>query len=121
MEDAVGQGSPIKPRVEEDEDIGRVTILHAIFNILQLHSGSDIATEAEKLGMKTTDLGHWDIDNISNRDRSTELVREKKPAFIVGRPQSRAVGHIRFICRLYQLQGREGGWFVHEQPRDSIT
>ena len=50
-----------------------------------------------------------------------ELVREKKPACIVGRPQSRAVGHIRFICGLYQLQVREGSWFVHEQPRDSIT
>ena len=95
MEDAVGQGSPTKPRVEEDEDIKRATALPAtMVNTLQLHSGPDIATKAEKLGMKTMDLGHWDIDNISNRDRITELVREKKPAFIIGRPQSRAVGHI---------------------------
>ena len=38
--------------------------------------------------MKTMDLGLWDIDNISNRDRITELVREKKPAFIVGSPRT---------------------------------
>ena len=31
------------------------------------------------------------------------------------------MGHIRFICGLYQLQVREGRWFVHEQPGDSIT
>ena len=66
-------------------------------------------------------LGLWDIDNISNRDRTTELVREKKPALIIGKPQSRAVGHIRFICGLYQLQVREGRWFAHEQPEHSIT
>ena len=67
--------------------------------------------------MKTMDLGFWDIDNVSNRDRITELVREKKPAFIVGRPQNRAVGHIRFICGLYQLQVREGRWFAPGQFR----
>ena len=42
---------------------------------LELHSGSGIAKEADKLGMNTVDLGLWDIDNISNRDRITESVR----------------------------------------------
>ena len=121
MEEAVGHGSPIKSRVDEDEDIRRATTLHATLDLLQLHSGSGIAKEADRLGMKTMGLGLWDIDNISNRDRITELVREKKPAFIVGRPQNRSVGHIRFICGLYKLQVREGRWFAHEQPRDSIT
>ena len=56
-----------------------------------------------------------------NRGRITEWVREKKPAFIVGKPQSRTLGHIRFICGLYQLQVQEGRWFVHEQPTNAST
>ena len=71
-----------------------------------------------------------------------ELVREKKPAFIIERPQSNlfdrlqnmnaragtrrrqyeeAVGQIRFEFELYQLQVREGRFFVHEHPRDSTS
>ena len=92
--------------------------------------------------MNTVDLGLWDLDKISNRDRAVEYVREKKPAFIIGRPQSNmfsrlqnmnawagkrrqqyneAVGHIRFVFELYQLQVREGRWFVHEHPKDSTS
>ena len=145
MEDTVGQGSPIKARVDDDEDIRRVqaTTFHATaLDLLELHSGSGIAKEADKLGMNTVDLGLWDLDNISNRDRVVGLVREKKPAFISGRPQSNmfsrlqnmnawtgkrrqqyneAVGHIRFIFELYQLQVREGRWFIHEPPKESSS
>ena len=145
MEDTVGQGSPIKARVDDDEDIRRVqaTTFHATtLDLLELHSGSGVAKEADKFGMNTVDLGLWDLDNISHRDRVVELVREKKPAFIIGRPQSKmfdrvqntnewtgkrrqqykeAVGHIRFVCELYQLQVREGRWFVHERLRGSTS
>ena len=75
MEDAVGQGSPIRSRVEEDEDIRRVTTLHPTCDILQLHSVSSLATKAERLGMTTMDLEQWDIDIAANRDSSTEWVR----------------------------------------------
>ena len=71
--------------------------------------------------MTTMNLEHWDIDSAANRDRITEWVREKKPAFIVGKPQSRTMGHIRFICGLYQLQVQEGRWFVHEQPANAAA
>ena len=68
MEDTVGQGSPIKARVDDDEDIRRVqaTTFHATaLGLLELHSGSGIAKEADTLGMNAIDLGLWDIDNIS--------------------------------------------------------
>ena len=92
--------------------------------------------------MNTVDLGLWGLDNISNRDRVVELVREKKPAVIIGRPQSNMLdslqnmnawagkrrqhykdtaGQIRFVFELYQLQHREGRWFAHEHPRDSTS
>ena len=32
-----------------------------------------------------------------------------------------AVGHIRFVFKLYQLQVREGRWFAHERPRGSTS
>ena len=104
MEEAVGQGSPIISRVEEDEDLSRVTTC----DVLQVHSVSNLATDSERLGMTTMNLEHWDIDSAANRDRIAEWVRERKPAFIVGKPQSRTMGHIRFTCGLYQLQVREG-------------
>ena len=49
-EEAVGQGSPIRSRVEDDEDmLSRVTACDA----LQLHSVSSLATDSEKLGIET--------------------------------------------------------------------
>ena len=121
MEDTVGQGSPIRSRVEEDEDIRRATALHPTCGIQQLRSVSSLATEAERLGMTTMDLEQWDIDIASNRDSITEWVRERKPAFIIGKPQSRTMGQIRFICGLCQLQVQEGRWFVHEQPANAAA
>ena len=71
--------------------------------------------------MPAMELGGLNIDSVTNREKITEWVRERKPAFIVGRPQSKSIGHIRFICGLYQLQVREGRWFAHEQLEDSVT
>ena len=90
-EEAVGQGSPIRSRVEDDEDmLSRVTAC----NVLQFHSVSSLATDSEKLGMETMNLEHWDIDSAVNRGRITEWVREKKPAFIIGNPKNTTLGHI---------------------------
>ena len=47
--------------------------------------------------MTTMKLEQWDIDIASNRDSITEWVRERKPAFRISNPQSRTMGHIRFI------------------------
>ena len=67
-EEAVGQGSPIRSRVEEDEDmLSRITAC----DVLQLHSVSSLATDSEKLGMETMNLEHWDIDSAVHRDRIT--------------------------------------------------
>ena len=54
------QGSPMRSRVEEDEDmLSRVTA----FDVLQLHTISSLATDSEKLGIETMSLEHWDIDS----------------------------------------------------------
>ena len=125
VEDA-GPGSPSGQRAAEDEELKYVTTaLHSnpLHNILQLHSDSksDIAAEAGKYEMKAMDLNGFDIDNVANREKITEWVRERKPAFIIGRPQNRSVGQIRSICGFYQLQVREERWFVHEQLESSVT
>ena len=85
VEETEGQGSPTKARLDDGEDIRRAqgtspaTAFHvATLDLLELHSGSGVAKEADKFEMNTVDLGLWDLDNISNRDRVTELVREKK-------------------------------------------
>ena len=69
--------------------------------------------------METMNLEHWDIDSAVNRDRIAEWVREKKPAFIIGNPKNKTLGHTRFIYGLYELQVSEGRWFVHEQPTNA--
>ena len=69
--------------------------------------------------MKTMDLNGFDIDNGANREKTTRWIRERKPAFVIGRPRNRSVGHIRFLIGLYKLQVDEGRWFVHEQLEDS--
>ena len=59
VEDA-GPGSPLRPRVGEDEDLRRVTTaLRSTSNILQLHSDSesDIISEAGGYEMTAMDLG----------------------------------------------------------------
>ena len=74
----MGQGSPIRSRVEDDEDmLSRVTAC----DVLQLHSVSSLATDSEKLGVEPMNLEHWEIDSAVNRDRITEWVREENPAF----------------------------------------
>ena len=115
-EEVVSQGSPMRSRLEDDEDmLSRVTA----FDVLQLHSVSSLATDSEKLGIETMNLEHWDIDGAVNRGRITQWVREKKPAFTIGNPKNKTLGHIRIICGLYHLQVREGRWFVHEQPTNA--
>ena len=85
----------MRSRLEDDEDmLSRVTA----FDVLQLHSVSSLATDSEKLGIETMNLEHWDIDSAVNRDRITQWVREKKPAFIFGNPKNKTLGHIRSIC-----------------------
>ena len=89
------------------------------FDVLQLHTISSLATDSEKLGIETMNLENWDIDSAANRDRITEWVRERKPAFIIGNPQCRTNEHIRWCCDLYKLQAQEGRLFVHEQSTNA--
>ena len=78
------------------------------FEVLQLHTISSLATDSEKLGIETMNLGNLYIDSAVNRDRITEWVRERKPAFIIGSPQCRTNEYIRWCCDLYKLQAQEG-------------
>jgi len=129
VEETVGKGSPMKARLDEDEDIRRAqgtspaTTSHATtLDLLELHSGSGVAEEAKTFGMNTVDLREgWDLDKISDRNRLLEYVREKKPAFVIGRPQcnmfsrlqnmnawtgkrrqqyNEAVGHMKFVFEI---------------------
>ena len=102
------QGSPMRSRLEEDEDmLSRLSRVTA-FEVLQLHTISSLATDSEKLVMETMDLGGLDIDSVANRKKITEWVRKRKPAFIVGSPQCRTNEYIQWCCDLYKLQAQEG-------------
>jgi len=62
-----------------------------------------------------------DTNNVANREKITKWVRERRPAFVIGKPCNRSMGHIRFLFGLYKMQVDEGRWFVHEQLEDSAT
>ena len=109
------QGRPMRSRLEEDEDmLSRLSRVTA-FEVLQLHSVSSLATDSEKHGIDTMDLGGLDIESVANRDRITEWVRRRKPAFIIGSPQCNTKEHTQWCCDPYKLQAQEGRLFVHEQ------
>ena len=145
VEETEGQGSPMKARLDDDEDIMRAqgTTPATTIDLLELHSESGVAEEAKTFGMNAVDLREgWGLDKISDRNRLLEYVREKKPAFVIGRPQcnmfsrlqnmnawagkrrqqyNEAVEHMKFVFELYQLQVREGRWFIHEHPKESTS
>ena len=115
VEEVANQGSSMRSRLEEDEDmLSRLSRVTA-FEVLQLHTISSLATDSEKLGIETMDLGGLDIDSVANRKKITEWVRKRKPAFIIGSPQCKTKEHIQWCCDLYKLQAQEGRLFVHEQ------
>ena len=109
------QGSLMRSRVEEDEDminrLSRVTT----FEVLQLHAGSSLTRDSEKHCIDTMDSGGLDIDKLENRERITAWVRKRKPAFIIGSPQCKTKERISWCCSLYKLQAAEGRMFIHEQ------
>ena len=114
-EEVVSQGSPMRSRLEEDEDmLSRLSRVTA-FEVLQLHTVSSLARDSEKHGIDTMDLGSLDIDKVANRERITAWVRKRKPAFIIGSPQCKTKEHISWCCSLYKLQAEEGRMFIYEQ------
>jgi len=155
VEETEGQGSPMKARLDDDEDIMRVQCASVLtkgnvtqkrdmeIDVLELHSESGVAEEAKKFGMNVVDVREgWDLNKIADRNRLLEYVREKKPAFVIGRPQCKmfsrlqnmnawagkrrqqyneAVEHSRFVFELYKLQVGEGRWFIHERPKESTS
>ena len=84
----------------------------------------------------------WNFDFKCKRDRARALVKDQKPALLVGsvmctafctwqalnmarygrdpavtnRERIRAMTHLRFVCELYELQIAEGRYFLHEHP-----
>ena len=108
----------MRSRLEEDDDLRRVTTaLRSTYNILQLYSDSesDIISEAWKFEMTAMDLGGLDIDGVANNTKTTEWVRKREPAFIIGSPQCKTKAHIQWCCDQYKLQAQEGRLFVHKQ------
>ena len=100
MEETEGQGSPMKAKLDDEEELRYLTTaLHSnpLHNILQLSDSksADIAAEAGEYKMKTM-------------EKITTWIRERKPAFVIGRPRNRSVGHIRFLFGLCKLQVDEG-------------
>ena len=71
-EEVASQRSPMKSRLEDDEDmLSRVTA----FEVLQLHTVPSLARDSGKHGTDTMDLGGLDIDSVANREKITDWVR----------------------------------------------
>ena len=82
----------------------------------------------------------WDLGKPVNRARAIRLLKRKRPRLLIGSPMStffscimklnrakmgeenfqrqflEALEHLEFACKLYEIQARQGGWFLHEHP-----
>ena len=79
----------------------------------------------------------WDFSRKSDQERAWKYLVEEKPKLLIGSPmctifsvlqnlsrwtaekQERwkaAVEHLKFACKLYRHQIKEGRWFLHEHP-----
>ena len=82
---------------------------------------------------------YWDLSNPAEQAKVFQMIRRDKPMFIVGCPPCtifsnlqnmnpnrgsdewfqewlRAVSHINFCLKVYQMQDAAGRFFVHEHP-----
>ena len=73
-------------------------------------------------GPITLDLTKWDFNKADCRTKCIKLIENSKPLLLTGYPidsgggdkdQTRAVLHLAFICELYEIQVREGRYFLH--------
>jgi len=66
VEETEGQGSPMKAKLDDDEDIMRVqgaSVLADKMDVLELHSEPGVAEEAKKFGLNVVDLREgWDLN-----------------------------------------------------------
>ena len=97
------------------------------------------------LDLTTTDVdgAPWDFSKLDMRNRALRLLLTTKPVLLVGSPpctdmgifrhanfpkmnpdevlrrKSAAEMHIRFCCKLYEIQRAAGRYFLHEHPQAS--
>ena len=122
VEDLVLQGSPMRTKLQEDEDmVDRLNTIssQSAIHVLQLHEGSKLTEDQEKHNIHTMDLGDLNIDELDNREKVATWVREMKPACIIGSSKGKSRDHISWCCSLYKLQVGEGRMFVHEHGMGS--
>ena len=84
--------------------------------------------------------GGWNFDKLKDRRAAIRLVKETKPYLLIGSPMctwfstmmnvnlrkmppekvrkevKRAIRHMKFVCSLYELQSKEGRYFLDEHP-----
>ena len=86
-------------------------------------TGKPVAVaEGREGGPVTLDLTKWDFNKADCRTRCRNLIENSKPLLLMGSPidsggkdeeQTRAVLQLAFICELYEIQVREGRYFLH--------
>ena len=73
-------------------------------------------------GPITLDLTKWDFNKADCRNKCRKMVDNSKPLLLIGSPidsrcenreRARGVLHLAFICELYEIQVREGRYFLH--------
>ena len=87
----------------------------------------------------------WNLADATVQSRVTKLIAETKPLFLIGSPPCTAFSamqniskakrdqrivaaeleagrvHLRFCVKLYEMQMREGRFFVHEHPAEAAS
>ena len=78
--------------------------------------------EGSEGGPTTLDLTKWDFNAADCRTSYRKMIENSKPLLLMGSPidtdgedeeQTRAVLHLAFVCEIYEIQMREGRYFLH--------
>ena len=112
-------------------------------DIAEVYSPPRVTRVAERFGLKSGEamdlLTGWDFSMSRHREAARAYVRRVKPRLIIGSPEctmfstlqnlsckpwsserqqklSDAIKHVEFAVELYEMQAKEGRWFLHEHP-----
>ena len=107
VEEKDGPSSPMEAKLDDNEEmddevITRATRVQGVpvladkIDVFELQSEPGVAEEAKTFGLSVVDLREgWGINKKEDRNRLLEYVREKQPAFVIGRLRARCLANYK--------------------------
>ena len=117
-------------------------------DVSEIYSPPRVVPVAEKMGLKGGDsmdiLNGWDFNLRAHRRAAYKLIQKTRPLVLIGSPMctmfstlrnmnvakgseewnrkwANACKHMEFVAKLYELQIREGRFFIHENPMNATS